>query len=61
MLMGSEIISDSGEITIQVLESFRITVDGAFKRMIHLANQCFQIQFYQSKKRISNCPRSNQH
>lgn len=39
MLMGSEIISDSiGGITIQVLVNLlELTVDGAFKRMIHLA------------------------
>jgi len=39
MLMGSEIISDSsGGITVQVLVNLlELTVDGAFKRMIHLA------------------------
>jgi phosphate uptake regulator len=39
MLMGSEIISDSVEgITIQVLVNLlELTVDGAFKRMLHLA------------------------
>lgn len=39
MLMGSEIIADStNEITIQVLVNlFELSVDGAFKRMIHLA------------------------
>lgn len=39
MLMGSEIISDSiNGITIQVLVNLlELTVDGAFKRMIHLA------------------------
>lgn len=39
MLMGSEIISDSSSgITIQVLVNLlELTVDGAFKRMIHLA------------------------
>ncbi|NIP62592.1 MAG: AbrB/MazE/SpoVT family DNA-binding domain-containing protein [Nitrosopumilaceae archaeon] len=39
MLMGSEIISDStSEITIQVLVNLlELSVDGAFKRMIHLA------------------------
>ena len=39
MLMGSEIISDSGDgITIQVLVNLlELSVDGAFKRMIHLA------------------------
>jgi len=39
MLMGSEIISDSsGGITIQVLVNLlELSVDGAFKRMIHLA------------------------
>ncbi|HJJ22140.1 MAG TPA: phosphate uptake regulator PhoU [Nitrosopumilus sp.] len=39
MLMGSEIISDSsGEITVQVLVNLlELSVDGAFKRMIHLA------------------------
>ncbi len=39
MLMGSEIISDSsGGITVQVLVNLlEISVDGAFKRMIHLA------------------------
>ena len=39
MLMGSEIISDSTNgITIQVLVNlFELSVDGAFKRMIHLA------------------------
>ena len=39
MLMGSEIISDSSNgITIQVLVNLlELSVDGAFKRMIHLA------------------------
>ena len=39
MLMGSEIISDSSSgITIQVLVNLlELSVDGAFKRMIHLA------------------------
>lgn len=39
MLMGTEIISDSTEgITIQVLVNLvELSVDGAFKRMIHLA------------------------
>ncbi|MCV0430952.1 phosphate uptake regulator PhoU [Nitrosopumilus sp.] len=39
MLMGSEIIADSsGGITVQVLVNLlELTVDGAFKRMIHLA------------------------
>ncbi len=39
MLMGTEIISDSSsEITIQVLVNLlELSVDGAFKRMIHLA------------------------
>ena len=39
MLMGSEIISDSsGGVTIQVLVNLlELSVDGAFKRMIHLA------------------------
>ncbi len=39
MLMGSEIIADSSKgITIQVLVNLlELTVDGAFKRMIHLA------------------------
>jgi len=39
MLMGSEIISDSsGGITIQVLVNLlELSIDGAFKRMIHLA------------------------
>lgn len=39
MLMGSEIISDSiNDITIQVLVNLlELSVDGAFKRMIHLA------------------------
>ena len=39
MLMGSEIISDSsGGITVQVLVNLlELSVDGAFKRMIHLA------------------------
>lgn len=39
MLMGSEITSDSsGGITVQVLVNLlELTVDGAFKRMIHLA------------------------
>jgi len=39
MLMGSEIISDSsGGITAQVLVNLlELSVDGAFKRMIHLA------------------------
>lgn len=39
MLMGTEIISDSiGGITIQVLVNLlELSVDGAFKRMIHLA------------------------
>jgi len=39
MLMGSEIISDSiNGITIQVLVNlFELSVDGAFKRMLHLA------------------------
>jgi len=39
MLMGSEIISDSSnEITIQVMVNLlELSVDGAFKRMIHLA------------------------
>jgi phosphate uptake regulator len=39
MLMGSEIISDSsGGITIQVLVNLlELSVNGAFKRMIHLA------------------------
>jgi phosphate uptake regulator len=39
MLMGAEIISDSVEgITIQVLVNLlELTVDGAFKRMLHLA------------------------
>ena len=38
MLMGSEIISDSsGGITVQVLVNLlELSVDGAFKRMIHL-------------------------
>ncbi len=38
MLMGSEIISDStGGITIQVLVNLlELSVDGAFKRMLHL-------------------------
>jgi phosphate uptake regulator len=39
MLMGSEIISDStGGITVQVLVNLlELSIDGAFKRMIHLA------------------------
>ncbi len=39
LLMGSEIISDSNDgVTIQVLVNlFELSVDGAFKRMIHLA------------------------
>ena len=39
MLMGSEIIADStGGITVQVLVNLlELSVDGAFKRMIHLA------------------------
>jgi phosphate uptake regulator len=39
MLMGSEIISDSSNgITVQVLVNLlELSVDGAFKRMIHLA------------------------
>ena len=39
MLMGTEIISDSNDgVTIQVLVNlFELSVDGAFKRMIHLA------------------------
>jgi phosphate uptake regulator len=39
MLMGSEIISDSsGGVTVQVLVNLlELSVDGAFKRMIHLA------------------------
>ena len=39
MLMGAEVISDSGSgVTIQVLVDFKeLTVDGAFKRMLHLA------------------------
>ena len=39
LLMGAEIISDSSSgITLQVLVSLvELTVDGAFKRMIHLA------------------------
>ena len=39
MLIGSEIISDSsGGITVQVLVNLlELSVDGAFKRMIHLA------------------------
>lgn len=39
ILMGSEIISDSsGGITVQVLVNLlELSVDGAFKRMIHLA------------------------
>ena len=39
MLMGSEIISDSSNgITIQVMVNLlELSVDGAFKRMIHLA------------------------
>lgn len=39
MLMGSEIISDSSEsITIQVLINLlELSVEGAFKRMVHLA------------------------
>lgn len=39
MLMGSEIISDSSDgITVQVLVNLlELSVDGAFKRMIHLA------------------------
>jgi phosphate uptake regulator len=39
MLMGSEIISDSVDgITIQVLVNLlELTIDGAFKRMLHLA------------------------
>lgn len=39
MLMGSEIISDSSnEITIQVLVNLlELSVDGAFKRMLHIA------------------------
>ncbi len=39
MLMGSEIISDSSSgITVQVLVNLlELSVDGAFKRMIHLA------------------------
>lgn len=39
MLMGSEIIADSSQgITIQVLVNLlELSVDGAFKRMIHLA------------------------
>ena len=39
MLMGSEIISDfTGGITIQVLVNLlELSVDGAFKRMLHLA------------------------
>ena len=39
MLMGSEIISDSSKgITVQVLVNLlELSVDGAFKRMIHLA------------------------
>jgi len=39
MLMGSEIISDSsGGITVQVLVNLlELSVDGAFKRMVHLA------------------------
>ena len=41
MLMGSEIISDSiGGITIQVLVNLlELSVDGAFKRMIHQNSQ----------------------
>ncbi len=40
MLMGSEIISDSSRgITVQVLVNLlELSVDGAFKRMIHLAS-----------------------
>ncbi len=40
MLMGTEIISDStGGITIQVLVNLmELSVNGAFKRMMHLAN-----------------------
>ena len=43
MLMGSEIISDSsGGITVQVLVNLlELSVDGAFKRMIHLAKSMF--------------------
>ncbi len=43
MLMGSEIISDSSDgITVQVLVNvLELTVDGAFKRMIHLAKSMF--------------------
>lgn len=39
MLMGSEIISDSSDqITVQVLINLlELTVEGAFKRMVHLA------------------------
>ena len=39
MLMGAEVISDSGAgVTIQILVDLKeLTVDGAFKRMLHLA------------------------
>lgn len=44
MLMGSEITSDSsGGMTIQVLVNLlELTVDGAFKRMIHLAKSMLE-------------------
>jgi len=43
MLMGTEIISDStGGITIQVMVNLlELSVNGAFKRMIHLAKSMF--------------------
>ncbi len=43
MLMGTEIISDSSsEITIQVLVNLlELSVDSAFKRMLHLAKSMF--------------------
>jgi phosphate uptake regulator len=52
MLMGSEIISDSsGGITVQVLVNLlELSVDGAFKRMIHLAKSMSWILHYSSVK-----------
>ena len=52
MLMGTEIISDSSnEITIQVLVNlFELSVDGAFKRMLHIAKSMLNDAFLAVKE-----------
>ncbi|MGQ0376713.1 MAG: PhoU domain-containing protein [Nitrososphaerota archaeon] len=53
MLMGTEIISDSSnEITIQVLVNlFELSVDGAFKRMLHIAKSMLNDAFLAVKEK----------